>query len=237
MIIAFLAVCMAGGVITAVSGFGFVLLVMMFFPYILPSYGAGVAVCGILSVLSSGYLTVRLRRNVRWKRIIVPVAAYFAVNTAVIAFASVQPDAILKKALGVTLILLSLYFLFFGGKFKFRPTVFNGIVFGMLSGVLGGFFSVSGPPIVLYMLAASEDNDIYMSNIQAYFTVTSLFSCVMRLIYGMIDFPMLLYSGVGFFAVLAGLYLGKKLFSRFDSAMLRRVIYAVMMFSGIVMLF
>jgi uncharacterized membrane protein YfcA len=237
MIIAFLSVCIAGGIVTAVSGFGFVVLVMMFFPYILPSYGAGVAVCGILSVLSSGYLTVRLRRNVRWKRIAVPAAAYFAVNTAVIAFASVQPDAVLKKLLAVTLILLSIYFIFFGGKIGFRPTVSNGIIFGAISGILGGFFSVSGPPIVLYMLAASEDNDTYMANIQAYFTVTSLYSCVMRLIYGMIDIPMLLYSGIGFIAVLAGLYLGKKLFSRLDAAMLQRVIYAVMMFCGIVMLF
>lgn len=237
MIIAFLAVCTAGGMVTAVSGFGFVLLVMMFFPYILPSYAAGVAVCGILSVLSSGYLTVRLWTKVRWKRIFVPIAAYFAVNTAVIAFASVQPDAVLKKLLAVTLILLSLYFFFFGGKMKFRPTVFSGIIFGAISGVLGGFFSVSGPPVVLYMLAASEDNDTYMANIQAYFTVTSLYSTVMRSIYGMINIPILLYSGIGFIAVLVGLFLGKKLFSRLDPAMLRRVIYAVMMLSGIVMLF
>ncbi len=237
MIIAFLAVCIVGGVVQAVSGFGFVLLVMMFFPYILPSYGFGVVICGILSVLSSGYLSVRLRKYIRWKLIIIPAAAYFLVNFSVIAFASIQSDSVLKTLLAAALILLSIYFVFFGGKIKFKPTPVNGIIFGTLSGILGGLFSVSGPPIVLYMLAASEDNNTYMANIQVYFTITSLYSTVIRLIYGMVDITMILYSGIGFIAVLVGLYLGKILFSKLSPSMLRRIIYAVMLLSGIVMLF
>lgn len=237
MIIAFLAVCIAGGAVTAVSGFGFVLLVMMFFPYILPSYASGVAICGILSVLSSGYLSVRLRKYIHWKIIIIPASAYFMVNFSVIAFASVQSDSFLKKLLAVVLILLSIYFILFVGKIKFKPTPVNGIIFGTFSGILGGLFSVSGPPIVLYMLAASEDNNTYMANIQVYFTITSLYSTIIRLIYGMVDITMLLYSGIGFIAVLVGLYLGKILFSKLSPSMLQRVIYAVMLLSGIVMLF
>lgn len=237
MIIAFLAVCIAGGAVTAVSGFGFVVLVMMFFPYILPSYTFSVAICGILSVLSSGYLSVKLRKYIHWKIIIIPVSAYFMVNFSVIAFASVQSDSFLKKLLAVVLILLSIYFMLFGGKIKFKPTPLNGIIFGTLSGILGGLFSVSGPPIVLYMLAASEDNNTYMANIQVYFTITSLYSTLIRLIYGMVDTSMLLYSGIGFIAVLFGLYLGKKLFFKLSPSMLQRVIYAVMLLSGIIMLF
>lgn len=237
MIITFLAVCIAGGAVTAISGFGFVVLVMMFFPYILPSYMFGVAICGILSVLSSGYLSVKLRKYIHWKIIIIPASAYFMVNFSVITFASVQSDSFLKKLLAVVLILLSIYFMFLGSKIKFKPTPVNGIIFGALSGILGGLFSVSGPPIVLYMLAASDDNNSYMANIQVYFTITSLYSTIIRFIYGMINTSMLLYSGIGFIAVLVGLYLGKILFSKLSPSMLQRVIYAVMLLSGIVMLF
>ncbi len=236
MIIVYLAVCTAGGVLQAVSGFGFVLFVMMFFPYILSSYADSVAVCGILSVLSSGFLTVIYRKYLHWKLISVPVCAYLIINFTVIAFAASQSDIFLKKLLAAVLIILSVYFIFFGDKIKIKPTFFNGIIFGMLSGILGGLFSVSGPPIVLYLLGTSEDNRTYMANIQLYFTITSLYSTLLRLIYGMIDIPILFYSGLGFISVLAGLFIGKKLFVKLSPFLLRKIIYTIMLLSGIIML-
>lgn len=237
MIFLFLTVCVAGGLVQAVSGFGFVLLVMMFFPYILPTFASGVAVCGILSVLSSGYLSYRMRKFIKWKLILIPASAYFLINSFVISFASEQSDPVLKKMLAAALILLSLYFILSGGKIKFHPTFLNGLIFGSLSGVLGGLFSVSGPPIVLYMLASGEDNDSYMANLQMYFTITSFYSTLLRFFYGKIDVPVLLFSGIGFIAVLAGLYLGNKLFNRLNPMTLRRIIYILMLISGIVMFF
>lgn len=233
----YIVACAVGGLTQAVSGFGFVIIVMMIFPHILPSYRMCVAVCGVLSFLSSGYLAVKLRRNIKFLVIAAPAAAYLFTSTAVIVFISYQPDALLKKLLAAALIALSVYFMFFGGRFKIKPSFPNGVIFGSFSGILGGLFSLSGPPIVIYLAAASGDNDTYMANLQAYFAVTSLYSTVIRFIMGSVGPSVIYYSAAGIAAVFAGLYFGNKLFKKLDSEALRRVIYAVMALSGVTALF
>ncbi len=235
-VLLFFLVCTAGSALQAASGFGFVLFVMMFFPYILPSSQTGVVISGILAGTSSTYMTIRLFRSVRWGRIAVPVIAYLAVSTAVIIFSSYQPDTVIVRALGLCLVLLSFYFIFFGNRIKIRPTAAGGIISGSLSGILGGFFSVSGPPIVMYMISASEDKDVYMANIQAYFAITGTYSTIVRIAASMVTYEAVIWSAVGLAAVMIGIFIGRKLFVRLNIDIVKKIVYAVMALSGITML-
>ncbi|MBQ2863736.1 MAG: hypothetical protein IJE84_06120 [Clostridia bacterium] len=82
----------------------------------------------------------------------IPVAVYFS---------SVVSGRIFSVLLGVVLIALSTYFLFFFDRIKLRPTLSGALATGAVSGVLGGLFSTSGPPVVLYLSYSRGESNSY----------------------------------------------------------------------------
>ena len=118
-----------------------------------------------------------------------------------------------------------------------KPTVTNGIIAGALGGTLGGLFSTGGPPAVLYLSNATNDNVVYFATIQFYFCVTCLYSTAMRFMSGIIDGQILMYSAIGIVGCLIGDFLGKIVFGKLDSNKLKLVIYIGMLLSGILMIF
>ena len=97
-----------------------------------------------------------MRRDIVWKWIVPTFVSYFIASFFAVKLLSVVGDGSIKKVLGVVLILLSLYFIFFQKKIKIQPTKRNGFIAGALSGALESLFCVGGPPIVLYLLTVSK---------------------------------------------------------------------------------
>lgn len=232
----FLLTVFVGTVIQGISGFGFGIFVMMVFPFLLPNYTAGVTISGMLSIVSNAAIAIRMRKHVAWKKLWIPLIANVAVSTAAILFSVGQSDALLKKLLGVFLILMSLYFLFLGGKFTIRPTGRNGAIAGALGGLLGGLFGTGGPPMVVYLLSSSESNEEYLGTIQTYFALTNVSTIIIRACNGMMTPLTVQYWAIGLLALAIGFFVGQKLFRRLDGAKLKKIVYIFMIFSGIVML-
>jgi len=234
-VVLFLLTTFVGSTIQAVSGFGFAIFVMMIFPFLFPT-----AICATLSsmlaITSSTINSIRMRRHLHFKRILLPLIAYFIASTIAIRLSTVSPAEVLKKCLAVVMILLSIYFIFFSKKLKIRPTPTAGLISGTLSGILGGFFSMSGPPIVVYLLSASEDNDSYLADIQTFFCITNIYSTIVRAINGLIQPQHFAWWAIGAAAMVGGIAVGKIVFSKLDGAMLKRVVYGVMAASGMIML-
>lgn len=222
--------------IQAASGFGFGIFVMMIFPYFFPTATAA-AVSTLLSILSCSYITVKLRRHIRFRHIVLPLISYFFISYLCITFSAASSPMILKRLLAAALIILSVYFIFFNGRIKLRPTPAAGLAAGAVSGLLGGLFSISGPPMVLYLLSISQDRDAYLANIQAFFLITNLYTTLVRTTQGLIHTETLGWWALLAPAMLGGLALGQMLFRRLDAAKLQRLIYAVMAVSGIIFLF
>ena len=235
-ILFFLCSSFLGSVIQAVSGFGFGIFVMTLFPYILPS-STSTALSSMLSLASSTVLTIRLRDKCNWKRIAMPIIGYFIVSSVAISISVQSADDIYKKLLALVLIGLAVYFLFFSQRIKIPPTPLMGLLAGAIGGILGGFFAMGGPPVVLYLLNTGDDNDQYMVNIQTYFTVTNAYSFVVRAANGIITGEVMLWWCLGVPAMMLGVYVGRKLFKRLNPAMLKKIVYFYMAISGVIMLF
>ena len=107
----------------------------------------------------------------------------------------------------------------------------------MFSGVLGGFFAMSGPPIVAYLLQTSESNDEYMAEVQTYFAITNLFSSFLRAATGIITLSVIRFWGIGIITLALGTILGRFFFKCIDGKKLKFIIYGFMLFSGIINLF
>ncbi len=225
-----------GGFVQRVSGFGLGIFVMLFFPYLMPGYAMGAAVSGMMSVVGSGYNAARYRKHIQIK-VVLPLLCAAAVTIPVaVYFSATAPETLMKRLLGLVLILLSIYFLFFSKRISIRPTVGNGILAGALGGTLNGLFSTGGPPVVLYLVHAAKDNLVYFATIQFYFAVTNAYSAVMRLLSGIITWEAMGYLAVSLVGWVLGDTLGSAVFSRLNGDALKRIIYIGMIVSGVLML-
>lgn len=229
-------VSLGGGFVQRVSGFGLGIFVMLFFPYLLPGYAMGAAVSCLMSVVGSGYNALRYRKNIHF-RIILPLICAAAVTIPIaVYFSSSAPETLMKRLLGIVLILLSLYFLFFSGKVRIRPTVGNGVIAGALGGTLNGLFSTGGPPVVLYMVHAAPDKLVYFASIQFYFALTNAYSTVARAINGIITWEVLGYFAITLIGWAAGNAIGARVFERLDGDRFKKIIYIGMIVSGVLMI-
>ena len=224
------------GFVQRVSGFGLSIFAMLFLPYLMPSAQAGATVATFLSTITSGYNGIKYRKSVCFP-VLIPMiaAALVAIPVAVALSRYISGDAFVI-ILGVVLILLSIYFVFFGGKIRFKANRLGGVMAGLTGGLLNGLFSTGGPPVVLYLSNVTADQTVYFASIQFYFAVTNLYAVGVRVANGLVTEMVLLCTAVSLVGALLGDLVGKKVFDKLNAEALKRVIYVMMLISGVIML-
>jgi len=225
-----------GAFVQRVTGFGMGIFAMLFLPYFMPSHGAAVAVMGMIGSVGALYNAVRHRRDIQLKIMLPLVCAAMAVIPLAVHLSGTLPQSVIKRLLGVVLVGLSVYFLFFSKRVHLKPTVSNGILAGLLAGLLNGMFNTGGPPAVLYLIHATADNAVYFATIQAFFAATNVFSTVTRAVSGMLTMQILGLSAVAAVGWWSGNALGAKIFNRLDGDRLKKLIYMGMIVSGVLMI-
>lgn len=232
-----LLVGLGAAFVQRVSGFGLGIFAMIFLPHIVPSHTMAAAISSLFSCVTNTYNAIRFRKYIAMKTAVPMICAALVTITAAVRFATMVSAEIFQMLLGGVLILMSLYFIFFNQKIKIRATTKNGILAGSLGGILGGLFSTGGPPAVLYMTNAVDDNMVYFATIQFYFCFTNLYATANRIVEGIITGQVLLYAAVGMVGCMIGDMIGGKVFDRLDAAALKKIIYIGMIISGVVMFF
>ena len=229
-------VCIGGAFVQRVTGFGMGIFAMLFLPYFLPSHSVAVAVMGVIAAIGAVYNAIRHRKHIRLKTMLPLVLSAMAVIPLAVHLSASLPQSVIKRLLGVVLVVLSIYFLFFSKRVHLKPTVGNGIAAGIVAGMLNGMFNTGGPPAVLYLIHATADNASYFATIQAFFAVTNLFSTGTRAVNGMLTAQVLQLSAVAAVGWWSGNTLGAKIFDKLDADRLRKLIYMGMIVSGVLMI-
>ncbi len=235
-IVLLILVGFGGGFVQRVSGFGLGIFTMMFLPHFIPTHTAAATISALFSCGTSVYNTICNRKKIAFKTALpMLLAAMISIPIAVWLSSRITAGSF-ELLLGIVLIVLSLYFLFFDNRIKIKPTVPGGIFSGALGGTLGGFFSTGGPPAVLYLTHATPDNSTYFATIQFYFAVTNIYATVNRAVSGFMTRQVLLLAAIGLLGCMMGNFVGKLVFDKLDSKKLKTIIYAGMIVSGILMI-
>lgn len=218
------------------TGFGFGIFIMTMLPYLMPSYGEATTLSGLLAMTTSLVVSVRLRRLIRWRQLL-PILATFMVFAALsISILRSMDDDLLYRLLGVVLLLVSAYFAFFSNRIRIPTTLPYQVGTGVLSGLMGGFFGMQGPPAVLYFVSTAKDKNQYMALVQAYFLCGNTFMTLVRGCNGFLT-PTV---GVDYLAGVGGVALGASLgafvFKHIPNRIFRYIIYAYIALSGVVIL-
>ena len=221
--------------IQRVSGFGFGIFVMMFFPFFLPSYGESVMLSGLLAGSTALMIAIRNRKYIRWRLMGLVTFSNVLFSFVATEYMRSLSNDVLKQCLGVVLILISLYFLFGEGRmgriFKSKPAQ---VTIGSVSGVMGGMFAMPGPPLVLYCISTLEDKREYVTTLQAFSVVFNLFYTAFRFKVGFYSDDTWLWWVIGLVGTMIGSSLGSRCFELISNRTLKLIVYVMMIISGIV---
>lgn len=220
--------------IQRVSGFGFGIFIMTILPYLLGSYGEATTLSGLLALVTSGVIVIHHFREIPWRKLMPILCTFCFISFFAISSLGSIDSSILKKILGVTLLAVSIYFLFLQKRISMRPTLRTQLSMGTLSGMMGGFFGMQGPPAVLYFLGATDSKAEYLALSQAFFFFGNLVMTLFRFQNGFLTHTVLecwiwCLVGVGI-----GMYIGKLVYERLPIERIRMVCYSYIGISGLI---
>lgn len=219
------------------TGFGFGIFIMTMLPHIMPSYGEATALSGLLALTTSAFIAIRLRRHVTWRRLIPILLTFITISAICICMLTRIHDNMLKKILGVVLILTSFYFAFFSKKIRMKTTLPYQIGAGTLSGIMGGLFGMQGPPAVLYFISSEKTKEGYMAMAQMYFLIGNIMMTIVRASNGFVTSTVGRSYVIGLAGVAAGMVIGEWAFKHIPGKVFPYIIYTYIGISGLIILF
>lgn len=219
------------------TGFGFGIFIMTVLPWLLPSYGEATTLSGLLAMTTSLIVTIRMCRYLVWRQLLPILLTFIAVSTVAIFCLKRMDDVVLRRILGVVLVVVSVWFVFFSNRIRLNTNIPTQIGAGTLSGLMGGFFGMQGPPAVLYFISSTSDKEHYMALAQSYFFFGNLAMLVVRAVNGFLT-PAVGYGylyGIGGVAI--GMTIGGYVFRHLSGKVFRYVVYSYIGISGVVIFF
>ena len=219
------------------TGFGFGIFIMTLLPFLMPSYGEATGLSGLLALTTSLIAAIKFRKYITWKRLLPILSVFLITSTVAISLLKVMQDGAIRFILGFILIFVSIWFAFLNKRIKFGTTLPYQIGAGSVSGLMGGFFGMHGPPAVLYFISSEADKEHYMGMIQTYFVITNAMMTIVRAYNGFVTPTVGKCYIFCLGAVAIGSTLGGWAFSRIPGKKFPYVVYSYIGISGLIILF
>ena len=216
------------------TGFGFGIFIMTMLPFLMPSYGEATTLSGLLAMTTSTLICVRMRKFITWRRLIPILLTFIIISTPTIFLSTRIDNQNLNRILGITLILTALYFAFFSKKIKLKTTLPYQVGAGTVSGVMGGFFGMQGPPAVLYFISSEPDKNHYIAMAQTYFLLGNSVMNAVRAANGFLTATVGRNYLFCLAAVFIGTMLGSWAFKRIPGKIFPYIVYSYIGISGLV---
>ena len=232
----FLVATFAGALVAGLSGFAFGLIAAPIWLYILDPLQTASLIMAF-GLIVQGYSVYKLRSAVNWKKLwpfVLGAALGVPFGVAILSWAN---PAHVRAGVGAFLILYSLYALF---RPAIAPIKAGGAMadagVGFLNGVLGGMTGLAGILVTLWCGLRGWPKDVQRAVFQPVAVAIFLMSAVWIGASGAVTPDTVKLFMLGLPALLAGTWLGLKLFGRLDEAAFRKVVLALLLGSGAVLM-
>ncbi|MDB5638839.1 MAG: permease, partial [Bradyrhizobium sp.] len=232
----FLLATFAGALVAGLSGFAFGLVAASIWLYVLSPLQTATLIIAF-GLIVQGFAVWKLRRALDWKKLwpfVAGAALGVPVGVTILTWAN---PAHARMGVGAFLVLYSLYALF---RPAINPVKAGGAAVdagvGFLNGVLGGITGLAGILVTIWCGLRGWPKDVQRTVFQPVAVATFLMSALWIGARGAITADTIKLFLVGLPALLAGTWLGLKLFGRLDEAMFRKVVLVLLLASGIVLI-
>ena len=237
MIIEIFLLSIGASFVQRTTGFGFGIFIMTMLPAIMSSHGEATTLSGILAMTTSLIIVIQKYKFIVWRRLLPILLTFIVVSIGAIFVLKRMEYSILNMLLGITLVVVSIYFSFFSKRIKVKTTLPVQITAGTLSGLMGGFFGMQGPPAVLYFVNSEKDKEHYLAVTQTYFLVGNIMMTIARAYNGFFTTTVSMGYIYGITGVVIGNLIGAWVFRHITGSLLKYIIYAYIGISGLTFLF
>ena len=237
MIIEIFLLSIGASFVQRTTGFGFGIFIMTMLPAIMSSHGEATTLSGILAMTTSLIIVIQKYKFIVWRRLLPILLTFIVVSIDAIFVLKRMEYSILNMLLGITLVVVSIYFSFFSKRIKVKTTLPVQITAGTLSGLMGGFFGMQGPPAVLYFVNSEKDKEHYLAVTQTYFLVGNIMMTIARAYNGFFTTAVSMGYIYGITGVVIGNLIGAWVFRHITGSLLKYIIYAYIGISGLTFLF
>jgi uncharacterized membrane protein YfcA len=224
----------AASFVMGLAGFGIALVALAFLPYLMAPADA-IVLLTIYALVFSAALLVQLRRDVEPRAIADLLIGTIAGTPLGVWGLAALPASALNRLIG--LMLFVAWVLETRGLYPERLRGRHwGVGAGVLAGVIGGAVGTPGPPVVLYAATQGWRARAIKANLQAFFVVNQGAILVGYWWAGLLT-PEVWRLGASYAGpAVAGAVAGALLFERVDQARFRRIVFLLLLASGLVLL-
>jgi uncharacterized membrane protein YfcA len=232
----FLLATFAGAVVAGLSGFAFGLVAASIWLYILTPLQSATLIIAF-GLIVQGYSVWKLRHALDWKKLwpfIAGAAIGVPVGVTVLTWAD---PAHVRAGVGVLLVLYSLYAFF---RPALKPVTGGGAAadagIGFLNGVLGGITGLAGILVTIWSGLRGWPKDQQRTVFQPVAVAIFLMSALWLGAKGAITPDTIKLFAIGLPALIAGTWVGLKLYGRLDEASFRKVVLVLLFVSGVALI-
>jgi len=220
--------------VMGLTGFGIALVAMAFLPYLMSPADA-IVLLTIYALVFSVVVVVQLRRDLTPRALVdLTLGTLLGTPVGVWVLASL-PASLLNRLIGAVLVLVVVLELRralperLGGRGW-------GLGAGFLAGLIGGAVGTPGPPVIVYAATQGWSPRTMKANIMGFFVLNQGAILLGYWWAGLLTPTVRTLTVTLALPALAGLLTGHALFGRLDPARFRRVVFALLLLSGLVLL-
>ena len=205
-------VALIAGLIQGFSGFGSVLFSLPVLALFL-DIKIAIPLMSLSGVVLTVYLLFSLWNHLEWRKILpLLVGTVFGVPVGVLLLKHLKASYLLIT-LGIMLIAYSFYGLVMKPHRKAMKKYWA-YLFGFLAGCLGGAFSASGPPVIVYTSLQSWNKDQIKVTLQGYFFASGIIVIFFQAFSGLMTDMVLKYFLISLAPLMIGTYVGHFFYGR-----------------------
>lgn len=224
------------GFLQGCTGFGAVMIMMIIFPFFLPITDS-IGIANSSTIVGNLHVFFQHRKDVIYKKVLIPSLISIIVN----AFATLQSiktnQQTVRKAFGMFLIILSLYYLIFNKGKKWNLSLPVKLIIIVAYAIFTAFFGIGGPLIAIYFMNTTKSRSEYLGSIQLFFLITGLFNTIVRISSGLIKIEHLPLIIIGMLGVFISGIVSKSFIDRIEVRQAELLTYLLVGFTGVYNLF
>lgn len=230
ILIGFIIIFIAG-MIQGITSFGFSLLAVPLLGLIIP-LKLIVPILVIFSLIMNSMILYKIKEYVNLKKIaLLILSAIIATPIGANILISVDEN-LLKIIVGVVVTISAIAF-YFGYKVKLKNEKLAYIPVGVLSGLLNGSVSLSGPPVIIFLTNQGVGKQVFRSTLTAYFWILNIMTIFTFISKGIITKEVMKYSTYLLPALVLGVALGIKLGNKVKEETFEKLTVVLIIIMGI----
>ena len=226
-----------GGLIKGTLGVGLPLLAVPLMSMVIPSPTA-IGLVAVPVILSNVWQMVDSRKiGVGWTRFW-PLICTQLISTVLTVRLTLSLSAKEMNLMVAFSMLLALVLMIFKPSLKISPKreKTTSAVVGLLSGLLGGISSLTGPVVITYLMALKLDREEFVGCISIIYLASAVPLYSAMLYYGKINMLDLSYSAAALIPMAFGLAIGKLIREKISEKAFRAVLYIYLVIMSIILI-